>query len=155
MIQIVDMKKRLMTKLIYVNVFALSRGPGRLKEPSKKPSWRIKLSNNNGEERMWYFIDSDKYLPGWHNFLIRWDHEQPILEFLIDGVPEFKTHDYKKFWPNKYEDQILLGTWGNRLNLHFVETYLWRAILSTVFLNDAWVNRELAISRPKSPYSSL
>ncbi len=141
--------KTINDKEVYVNVFSLCRGPMKW-DPPRNPAWKLWLLNNKGEGRCWTFDDSEEIRPGWHHFIIRWDDGKPILELLIDGDLKITKSNYKKYWPNEYSNQILLGTWANRLRIHFVETWLWRAIPSTIYLDDAWLNRELSITRPKS-----
>lgn len=132
----------------YVNVFSLSHGPKNTSAPDN-PVWKIWLANGSGVSKTWLYEDSEELKPGWHHFLIRWDHGQPTLELLIDGNSVLKRDDYRQYWPEEYVDQVLLGTWTNRMELHFIDTLLWRAIPSFNFLDDAWLNRELALSRPQ------
>lgn len=134
----------------YVNVFALCYGP-KFWSPPHNPVWKLWLANGNGEGRDWQWEDSEEFKPGWHHFLIRWNHGQPLLELLIDGNSVIRRDDYRKYWPDEYADQALLGTWANRSSIHFIETWLWRTIPSFNFLDDAWLNKELTIVQPQLP----
>lgn len=134
----------------YVNVFSLSRGPDSYSPPIH-PVWKLWLANACGQEKIWSCEDFEQLEPGWHHFIIRWDHGKPVLELLIDGQHLIARDDYQVYWPEEYDDQVVLGTWPNRNRIHFVETSLWRTLASTVFLDDQWVNRELAIPRPPLP----
>ncbi len=143
--------KQIAGKNKYVNVFSLSHGP-RTYFPPDNPLWKLFLSNANGEGKIWSFEDYEELKPDWHHFLVRWDHGRNVLELLIDGRTVIGRDDYQKYWPQEYSDQILIGAWTNRATQHFIETWLWRTILSSNFLDNAWINRELAITLPPVPY---
>jgi len=135
---------------LYVNVFALSRGPKKF-NPPEHPVWKLWLANAQGEKRIWEWEDSEELEPGWHHFLIRWDHARPLLEFLIDGQGVIKDDNYIKNWPGEYDGKIMVGTWSGRGTVHYIETQLWRTMLYYGFLDDDWLKRELALPAPPSP----
>lgn len=92
----------------YVNSFALMRGPRDWETPSD-PNWKIELTNNEGDIWRFYYPDSRGMTSGWHHYLIRWDHDRPLLEFLIDKEVIFSRDDYFQCWPNAYSDLMLIG----------------------------------------------
>lgn len=125
----------------YINSFALMRGPRDWETPGD-PNWKIELTNATGDIWKFYYPDSRGMTSGWHHYLIRWDHDRPLLEFLIDKEVLFSGDDYFPCWPNAYSDFMLIG--GRNGKEHFVETHLWRAQSIYGFPDDKWVASEIS-----------
>ena len=77
---------------------------------------------------------------------------------VIDGQIELETSpksggiNYYTFWPTVAEgDTIMIGTWPKRADIHFIETYLWRTILSDQWLDEEWIRQEMSIEKPSNP----
>ena len=133
----------------YVNVVALSRGP-RGFAPPRDPLWRLWIANGEGKGRSWTFSDSEAIESGWHHFLLRWDHDKALLEFLLDGqVRATAGPDYGKFWPTGYDTQAFVGSWSSLNAVHFIDTRVARVFSTTKCVKDQWVSAELA-SKPSN-----
>ena len=93
------------------------------------PAWKIWLVNDPGIGQVWSANDTDELGSGWHNFIVRWDHSQPLLELLIDGRTEIATSDYLAFWPTRFAADIMLGAWPQHWSEHYVDTCIarWQA----------------------------
>jgi len=126
----------------YVNTFALLRGP-LVWKPIGKPCWKLWLSNNEGEQWTKIVHDTIDFSVGWHHFLVRWDHNQPIIELIIDGHTYISENDYIKYWPNKFNPTAYIGSWQNFRNEHFIETKLWRIATVEHFIDEQWIDAEL------------
>lgn len=116
--------------------------------PPRQPSWRLWLSNDSGEGHTWTHPDGPEFAPGWHLFVLRWDHGIPRLELSIDARPLIVAHGYEKYWPNEYPDRALIGCWPNFWAEHYLNTYVWRTQLFTRYVNDEWIHTELAERQP-------
>lgn len=142
--------KQCESKKAYVNAFALINGPQKWTPPSN-PIWKIWLSNGKGDQKIWTYNDSEELHPGWHHFLIRWDHTKPLFELLIDGTETIYADGYLEYWPHEYASQFFIGTWPTHDNCHFIETWIWRTFISSNFLGNGWVKNELNRSCPNPP----
>jgi uncharacterized membrane protein YhdT len=136
---------------VYTDVFALSRGPAATKD--SPPSWRVVLSDSNGKGAEWYFPDSADIDVGWHHFVLRWDHHQPLLEMLIDGEPKISRDDYRDFWPGRLVESVIVGCWlSPEWAVHFANTYFWKVQEHDRFPSDDWIKVELGSRPPTVTY---
>jgi hypothetical protein len=131
----------------YINVFSFCRGPGVWK-PLGNPWWKLWLTNGEGTGYQWRVDDTIDLPVGWHHFLIRWDHNRPLIEVVIDGTISISATNYKKYWPNNFCSTTFLGCWQNRWKEHYIETKLWRIVVSEHFLDDFWIEEELNLEKP-------
>ncbi len=128
-------KKTTLKGNLYVNAFALLRGP-LVWEPVGKPCWKLWLSNSEGEQWIREVHDTIDFAVGWHHFMVRWDHNQPIIELIIDGHTYISENDYIKYWPNDFISTAFIGCWQNLWPGHFAETKLWRIASAEHFIDD-------------------
>lgn len=119
----------------YLNVFSFRH--------TKNNEWQLWLSNDKGEYGLWKINDSDKITSGWHNFVIRWDHGQELFEILRNGEPFLKCNDYKYFWPCNYSKYVILGAWQDLNSASFINTCIFRLIISSNYLGDKFIKSEL------------
>jgi hypothetical protein len=87
------------------NVFALRY------YPPEDNQWGIWISNEQAEHN--HLTISDRLEPGWHHFLIAWDHSVPRLVFLIDGGSQGSncTSSYRTCWPARHTNDAFVGSW--------------------------------------------
>jgi len=130
------------------NVIALCRGPKKKYAPPEDASWKVWLANGAGDGKIWTYPDGREFVPGWHLFVLRWDHGTPRLELLIDGRVVVAANGYDRYWPTDYADRVLIGCWPNYGSEHYVDTYLWRTQLLSECVNESWVRMELGHSAP-------
>ncbi len=126
----------------YLNVFALSHGAELPESQIPNPIWKLWITNSRGEPWLAKYPDSRDLTTGWHHFLVRWDHDKPLLQLLIDGKKVIDRDDYYKHWPTEYVDHLLIGAWTDKAREHYVETHLCRAQAIYDFPNDDWVAEE-------------
>jgi len=126
----------------YKNVFSLSRGPETSYNPPKDPVWKLWLVNAAGQARTWVKVDGTELSTGWHHFAVRWDHRQPVLEFLIDGNLEISANDFLDYWPGEFDKEAFLGSWQSLDTMHFIETHVCRFIADSRYLDDSWIQQE-------------
>jgi hypothetical protein len=131
----------------YFNVFGLCRGPG-VWSPLGNPCWKLWITNGDGTGYEWSVDDTINLPVGWHHFLVRWDHNRPLIEVVIDGTTSISAENYKKYWPDNFHSTTFLGCWQYRWEEHYIETKLWRIIVSDHFLDDFWIEKELNVSKP-------
>lgn len=134
----------------YKNVFALCRGPVAW-EPATDPQWKLWLANADGEGKDWEYPDARTIEPGWHMFLVRWDHATPLLELIIDDSVVLRTSDYEKYWPMGYSSHLVIGCWPNKWSEHYADTYFWRTQVLEYYPDQEWVKRERSINVPPIP----
>jgi len=132
----------------YQNVFSLRRGATKW-DPPGEPQWQLWLADAKGGERTWGQPDTADLKPGWHHFLVRWNHRKPILELLIDGGSLIRASDYLKNWPTQFGQNIFVGCWPSRDAVFWAETRFWRVQLLGHFASAGWIDRERAIARPR------
>jgi len=125
----------------YQNVIGLSRGP-RIYDPPTEPRWKLWLVNENckGFERT--VEDTEDIEPGWHHFLVRWNHDAPLIELLIDGVTEISTNEYLEYWPTEYAETVLFGTWPHRWSEFYLNGKLARIQVLRSRPSDDWIQSE-------------
>lgn len=129
----------------YKNIFALAHGPAEKKyAPPAEPSWKLWLANEDGSGRTWAYPDNERFAPGWHLFVVRWNHEANHLELLIDGESCIKESKYLQYWPTGRADHAHIGYWPGQADYHFANTLLARVRLVHAFVDDDWIKRELA-----------
>jgi hypothetical protein len=135
----------------YKNVVSLSHGPREKYDPPEDPSWRIWLANEAGEGKVWTCPDGPEFPPGWHLFVLRWDHSSPRLELLVDNRVVRVAEGYQHYWPKDYPDRLLVGCWPSYAPVHYADTYLWRTQLFPDCASANWVAKELAQRAPADP----
>jgi hypothetical protein len=54
------------------------------------------LVGDDAQGFSWFQEDTDDIKPGWHHFAIRWDHDKPVFEVLLDGDKFIEATDYLK-----------------------------------------------------------
>ncbi len=88
------------------NVFALRYFPP---EDSR---WGIWISNSKAES-LDNFTIHDDLKPGWHHFLIRWNHSKPELAFYIDmgSNGHYVSDSYRYYWPEPTSNNVFIGSW--------------------------------------------
>jgi len=97
----------------YKNVLSLSRGP-RSYNPPKEPQWKLWLTDKNGNSFKRIVDDTENIQPGWHHFVVRWNHDVPLIDLLIDGVIKISTKEYLNCWPSEYSDVLIFGSWPSQ-----------------------------------------
>jgi hypothetical protein len=132
----------------YPNMVSLRHRPTN-DNPLRDPIWEVCISNQSGREWTFNYPDSQKFEPGWHHFVIRWDHRRPLIELLIDGELIAQRNDYLAHWPEQRDQSIWIGTWPNRGPIHYVETQLWRAQAIKMWPADKWIKGELRRRKPE------
>jgi class 3 adenylate cyclase len=132
----------------YKNVFALCHGPMRF-NPSAEPSWKLWLADEDGRERIWSCPDGGRFSPGWHLFIVRWNHNEDVLEMLIDGKSHIKATDYLQYWPKGRADHAHIGYWPLSGAHHCANTSLARLQIVQSCVDDKWIEVELQ-NRPTS-----
>lgn len=134
----------------YKNVFALCLGPANPNASSLgEARWKLWLADSKGRRRRFQSPDPEELQPGWHHFLVRWNHTLPRLEALIDGTVIIREDDYLAFWPQSFTQHIHLGAWPIReWGVHFAETCFWRSQVLSVFPDDDWIQQERQINPP-------
>jgi len=109
----------------YTNVFTLCRGPVDFADKIAKPAWKFWLvPNNPAHGKSWRYEDREEIRLGWHHFLVRWNHEKPILEVLLDGNPIISEADYVPHWPKRIMADITVGCWPTGWSEHFIDTWV-------------------------------
>ncbi len=130
------------SKSPYRNVISLSRGP-RVYDPPTEPRWRVWLVNDDGAEFLGAYEDTEEIRTGWHLFVLRWNHDLPSLQLLIDGVIRIDSNDYAHAWPSKVAETALFGSWPRRSQLHYLNGQLARAATLRSWPGEQWLNEEL------------
>lgn len=131
----------------YRSVISLSNGPS-AKDPRRDPTWRLWLCNDEGEGHVWPYPDGGEFHVGWHLVVLRWNHDVPRLELLIDGRQVIDAKGYRRYWPGQYPERALVGCWPNFAKCHYVDTYLWRSQLLPRCVSDDWTDEELRLEKP-------
>lgn len=111
----------------YSNVVSLSHGPRKFSgEDIEAPAWKVWLVNDTGVSRLLRVDDTEQISVGWHNFILRWNHEKPLLELLLDGRGVIAEPNYAEAWPTRFTTDISLGSWPKRWAEHYVDTCIAR-----------------------------
>lgn len=132
----------------YKGVIALCRGPMTW-EPLRDPSWKIWLVDTDGvKKRIWTYPDGREFQAGWHLFVLRWNHDTPRLELLIDGRSVILANDYYECWPKSLPERAFIGQWPGSWREHYINTSLWRTQFMSFYASDDWVRKEMARSKP-------
>jgi hypothetical protein len=134
----------------YPNMLSLRHRPASY-NPPRDPIWEVCISNERGYEWALSFPDSQKFEPGWHHFVVRWDHRQPVIELVIDGEMVAQGSDYSPHWPEQRDQAIWIGAWPNKAPIHYVETQLWRAQVVSAWPTDRWMKDEFQRRKPDPP----
>ena len=135
----------------YLNAWAFRLTPDNYTGFPQKIVWTIWVSNDKGENS---YLDSQNWEEGekkWHQFLIRWNHNKPSLELLIDGKVVGVKNDYLEFWPKKISSTASIGNWVNRWEFHLLGMPLYRLITTDRYLSDTWVQNEIKDNNPIAP----
>jgi hypothetical protein len=129
----------------YSNVVSLARGPRRFSgEDVKVPTWKVWLVNDTGVSRLLRIDDTEQIQVGWHNFVLRWNHDKPLLELLVDGRIAIADTSYTEAWPSRFMTEISLGAWPKHWAGHYIETCIARwSVLRRPF-DDALIQAEVA-----------
>ena len=133
----------------YRNVFALCRGP-RVFDPASEPRWNLWLADHEGRKFSKAYEDTEDLRPGWHLFVVRWDHARPILQFLIDGSVCVSTDEHLAFWPTEYAQTVLFGTWPYRWSEFYLNGSTDRICIFTSWTSDEWIQSELDRKSPNN-----
>jgi predicted phosphodiesterase len=111
----------------YRNVFSLVRGPLAFDEENKdSPTWKLWLASDSARGKSWNHADTKTIRDGWHHFLVRWNHDKPLLEVLLDGKAIISEKDYLDFWPKRVLTSMAVGCWQSPWREHYVDTYMAR-----------------------------
>lgn len=109
----------------YKNVLSFHRGPEKFEEGKKdKPTWQLWLVPDASIHGVWRHPDTETIEVGWHHFLVRWDHQKPVLELLLDGQAIIHTEDYLKYWPHRVLTSMTVGCWPNPWREHYIDTWI-------------------------------
>lgn len=110
--------------------------------------WQVEITNNAGTWERVGFLD--KLEPGWHHFLIGWNHTDPKLAFCIDkgqGGSDY-TETYRAKWPEERHKAAYIGAWmaENPYESSYCETevfnlQIWKRFLE---LTDPIVSEDFA-----------
>ena len=73
--------------------------------------------------------------------LVRWDNVK--IQLVIDNQIIINKTNYKEFWPKKYNDHILFGTWQNRWAKFYCNTNFFRIQVLRIFPSNKWIIKEL------------
>jgi hypothetical protein len=119
----------------YKNIFSFHNGPLAFTEGKKnKPTWQLWLVSDASGGNAWKYEDSAAIEAGWHHFIIRWDHDKPLLELLLDGKTIITADDYLKFWPKRVLTSMTVGCWPNPWREHYIDTWIAQVkVLSNLF----------------------
>lgn len=139
-------------KTPYQNVVGLSRGP-RIYEPPIEPRWKVLLIDKNGQIFELAEEDTEDIEPGWHHFLLRWNHDAPLLQLLIDGVSKITNNKYIEYWPTEYAETVLFGTWPYRWSEFYLNGKIARTQVHKKWPSDEWLQFELQ-NKPKNIIST-
>jgi hypothetical protein len=115
----------------YPNVFAI----GYVEE-----KWSLYLSNNDINLNIFPHKHQDDIPNGWHLFVLRWNRKIEKLEFIIDEDTT-EINEFNKYWPEKYSDEIYIGTWPNKHFSHYTE-----ADIAHVYFYNKWVDDEILLN---------
>ena len=130
---------------VYPNLFSFGIYPN-------APEWRINISNNNPADKYYCKRYPDTHqLSGWHHFVIRWNHPVGKFELVIDRRPVITMKYYFSHWPREYSDYVFIGTWPNKKDIYFINTFVYRTYAVPFYLQDDWISDEYK----KSPTSQL
>ena len=109
----------------YKNVFSFHRGPLEFVAGKKdKPTWQLWLVSDASFHGAWKCGDAATIETGWHHFIIRWDHDRPVLELVLDGNVIITTTEYLKCWPNRVLTSMTVGCWPNPWREHYIDTWI-------------------------------
>jgi len=109
----------------YRNVFSLVRGPLEFTEEKKdQPTWKLWLASDGARGNSWSHADAKTIKDGWHHFLVRWNHDQPLIEVLLDGKAIISVKDYLEFWPKRVLTSMTVGCWQNPWREHYIDTWI-------------------------------
>jgi len=119
---------------------------------NKSNNWQFWLTDENGQKyTVPSFPDSTSVIPtGWNHFAIRWDHTKPLLEILVNEKMMISTTDYLNHWPNRYDQNIFIGTWQGLHKSHFINTYVTEPLIINDFIQDSGI-KLLMNSCPVNP----
>ncbi|PKP21779.1 MAG: hypothetical protein CVU05_05985 [Bacteroidetes bacterium HGW-Bacteroidetes-21] len=135
----------------YQNVFSIALVPNVSNKSGKLPTeirWVFWISNDKWESSFIKGPVLSNNEEMWYHILIRWDHDKPQVDFLIDGQIIDSRKDYFSFWPTNFLKSAFIGTWGNRQPIHYIKRPLFRFFTSSIYLNNEWVEIELK-NKPK------
>ena len=125
----------------YENVVALARGP-RIYDPPTEPRWKLWLANKDAQRFERAIEDTDDIEPGWHHFVVRWNHNVPLIELVIDRVPVVSTDEYLSYWPTQYAETVLFGTWPHRWSEFYLNGRIARTQVLRCWPSDGWIQNE-------------
>jgi hypothetical protein len=109
----------------YRNVFSLVRGPLAFSDGKKdKPTWKLWLASDDARGNSWSHSDAKTTKDGWHHFLVRWNHDEPLIEVLLDGEAIISVKDYLEFWPKRVLTSMTVGCWQNPWREHYIDTWI-------------------------------
>jgi hypothetical protein len=126
----------------YLNVVGLCRGP-RVYEPPLEPRWKLWLVDHEGKRLSIPYEDTEGLQPGWHLFTVRWNHELPILELLIDGLACISVDKYLEYWPSEYAQTVTFGSWPYRWSEFYLNGRTNRICVFRSWPSDEWIQNEL------------
>jgi hypothetical protein len=139
----------------YLNAWGLALSPKIYhKAIDNAVRWKMWSTNDIGEDynfvapEEWQFPETE-----WHHFLIRWNHNKPSLELLIDGKSIDIRNDYFNAWPKKFNEYMRLGIWTNGHPRHDLGMPLYRVITSENYLSDIWLSNEIGKYKPHPSFS--
>jgi len=100
----------------YINLFALRKNGKNPKNPNG--FWKFVCTDAMGNTNR---TTSKNILdPGWHMFSVTWSRNQDAIKVYIDK--EFIQSIRFKFWPEKIERHLYIGTWPNRAKKYYINT---------------------------------
>jgi hypothetical protein len=106
--------------------------------------WQVRLRNDQGGNEFALDIP-DGLQPGWHHFLIAWDHSKPEVVFRIDDGHhgENRSNRYYSHWPEKQSDNIVVGAWVPPPDRPdpFPESYC-NTMISKLWISDRFLSSE-------------
>lgn len=133
----------------YRNVFALSLSPDQSEAnqqvPQKELFWKLWLANDKGEKLVLLSSPLQNDSSEWTNLFVRWNHDEKVGDFYVNGGLIEAKQDWTKYWPEINGGQAVVGSWGNTYLPHLLNAPIYRLQTSEEVLSDSWLQGELKL----------
>ena len=101
-----------------------------------------KYLNESGESKKIDYPDDNSFT-GWHHFGVSWDIANGIIRFIVDGKFIPASEDDIKYWPEKFDRYVTIGTWASGWEFHYCNTRVARVKTLNHVITPEEIEKEL------------